>query len=122
MAQCVLIVDDDPVQRRLIGSMVAISSFEPPAFTGGDAAIVGEDGSAPQAALWLDADDGEVRRLEPAEANAIRFIVAHYHGIISEVARRLGISRSALFRALGGLGLTSAAETAAEAPANVAIG
>jgi DNA-binding NtrC family response regulator len=55
---------------------------------------------------------GEVRPLEEVEAEAIRFAVGHYRGQMSEVARRLRIGRSTLYRKLDGLGL--AEETPAE--------
>jgi DNA-binding NtrC family response regulator len=50
--------------------------------------------------LALIAADGEVRPLEEVEAEAIRFAIAHYRGQMSEVARRLKIGRSTLYRKL----------------------
>jgi DNA-binding NtrC family response regulator len=44
--------------------------------------------------------DGEVRALEDMEAEIIRFAIAHYRGQMSEVARRLKIGRSTLYRKL----------------------
>ena len=52
----------------------------------------------------LDAQ-GEVRALEQLEAEVIRFAIAHYRGQMSEVARRLQIGRSTLYRKLDALGL-----------------
>ena len=52
----------------------------------------------------LDAQ-GEVRPLEELEAEVIRFAIAHYRGQMSEVARRLQIGRSTLYRKLDALGL-----------------
>lgn len=43
-------------------------------------------------------EDGEVRPLEEMEAESIRFAIAHYRGQMSEVARRLKIGRSTLYR------------------------
>jgi DNA-binding NtrC family response regulator len=43
---------------------------------------------------------GEVRPLEEIETEVIRFAVAHYRGQMSEVARRLRIGRSTLYRKL----------------------
>ena len=54
----------------------------------------------------LDAD-GNVRPLEQIESEAIRFAIAHYDGQMSEVARRLSIGRSTLYRKLESLGLAS---------------
>ena len=48
---------------------------------------------------------GEVRPLEEIEAEVIRFAIAHYRGQMSEVARRLQIGRSTLYRKLDALGL-----------------
>jgi DNA-binding NtrC family response regulator len=48
---------------------------------------------------------GEARPLEELEAEAIRFAVNHYRGQMSEVARRLQIGRSTLYRKLDALGL-----------------
>jgi DNA-binding NtrC family response regulator len=45
-------------------------------------------------------EDGEVRPLEDMEAETIRFAIAHYRGQMSEVARRLKIGRSTLYRKL----------------------
>ena len=52
----------------------------------------------------LDAQ-GEVRALEQLEAEVIRFAISHYRGQMSEVARRLQIGRSTLYRKLDALGL-----------------
>ena len=43
---------------------------------------------------------GEVRPLEEMETEIIRFAIAHYRGQMSEVARRLKIGRSTLYRKL----------------------
>ncbi|HET7911174.1 MAG TPA: sigma-54 dependent transcriptional regulator, partial [Pseudolabrys sp.] len=48
---------------------------------------------------------GDVRPLEEIEREAIRFAISHYRGQMSEVARRLKIGRSTLYRKLEGLGL-----------------
>jgi DNA-binding NtrC family response regulator len=56
----------------------------------------------------LDAG-GEVLPLEAVEAAAIRFAIAHYRGQMSEVARKLRIGRSTLYRKLEQLGLAPGA-------------
>jgi DNA-binding NtrC family response regulator len=48
---------------------------------------------------------GEVRPLEELEAELIRFAIDHYRGQMSEVARRLRIGRSTLYRKLENLSL-----------------
>ncbi len=50
--------------------------------------------------LGLIGEDGEVRPLEEMEAETIRFAISHYRGQMSEVARRLKIGRSTLYRKL----------------------
>jgi DNA-binding NtrC family response regulator len=56
--------------------------------------------------LALLDDRHEVRPLEDIEADAIRFAISHYRGQMSEVARKLRIGRSTLYRKLETLGLT----------------
>jgi DNA-binding NtrC family response regulator len=46
---------------------------------------------------------GEVRPLEDVEAELIRFAIDYYRGQMSEVARRLRIGRSTLYRKLESL-------------------
>jgi DNA-binding NtrC family response regulator len=62
-------------------------------------------------ALNLLNDGGNIRSLEDIEADVIRFALAHYRGQISEVARRLRIGRSTLYRKLETLGCTMANDT-----------
>lgn len=52
---------------------------------------------------------GEVRPLEDLENEIIRFAIAHYRGQMSEVARRLKIGRSTLYRKLDEAGVQGAA-------------
>ncbi|MDE2464644.1 MAG: sigma-54-dependent Fis family transcriptional regulator [Alphaproteobacteria bacterium] len=52
---------------------------------------------------------GHMRRLEELEADMIRLAIARYDGHMTEVARRLGIGRSTLYRKLKELGLDGAA-------------
>jgi DNA-binding NtrC family response regulator len=53
--------------------------------------------------------DGNMRSLEDIEADVIRLAIGHYRGRMTEVARRLGIGRSTLYRKLGELGISDAA-------------
>jgi DNA-binding NtrC family response regulator len=55
--------------------------------------------------LSLTDPAGHMRKLEELEAEAIRLAIARYAGHMSEVARRLGIGRSTLYRKLRELGL-----------------
>ena len=50
--------------------------------------------------LALLTSSGEVRPLEEMENEIIRFAISHYRGQMSEVARRLKIGRSTLYRKL----------------------
>ncbi|MGL1919649.1 MAG: sigma-54 dependent transcriptional regulator [Hyphomicrobiales bacterium] len=54
--------------------------------------------------------NGEMRRLEEVEADMIRMAMNRYHGHMSEVARKLGIGRSTLYRKVNDLGLQQADE------------
>jgi DNA-binding NtrC family response regulator len=59
--------------------------------------------------VMLYAADGNLRPLEDIEADVIRLAIGHYRGRMTEVARRLGIGRSTLYRKLGELGIGDAA-------------
>jgi len=67
--------------------------------------------AAADALPLLDAS-GEVRPLEELEAELIRYAITHYRGQMSEVARRLQIGRSTLYRKLEALGLNTEREEA----------
>jgi DNA-binding NtrC family response regulator len=92
------------------------AAFEPavpieehhPAGMGGSIAPYG----LPAASLPLMDESGEVRPLEELETEVIRFAVAHYRGQMSEVARRLRIGRSTLYRKLDLLGFEADAAEA----------
>jgi DNA-binding NtrC family response regulator len=49
--------------------------------------------------------DGEIRRLEAVEADMIRLALGRYRGHMTEVAKRLGIGRSTLYRKMREFGL-----------------
>lgn len=68
-----------------------------------DEAISGAPG------VTLYTGEGHLRPLEEIEADIIRLAIGHYRGRMSEVARRLGIGRSTLYRKLGGLGIDTTA-------------
>ena len=68
-----------------------------------DAAMSGAPG------VTLYCQDGHLRSLEEIEADIIRLAIGHYRGRMTEVARRLGIGRSTLYRKLGELGIDTAA-------------
>jgi DNA-binding NtrC family response regulator len=74
------------------------------ASSGSDVAINGE-----AIGITLYLPDGNLRPLEEIEADVIRLAIGHYRGRMSEVARRLGIGRSTLYRKLSDLGIDTAA-------------
>jgi DNA-binding NtrC family response regulator len=51
---------------------------------------------------------GHIRSMEVIEADILRMAIAHYNGQLSEVARRLGIGRSTLYRKIADFGLETA--------------
>ncbi|MDP4873635.1 MAG: sigma-54 dependent transcriptional regulator [Sphingorhabdus sp.] len=59
--------------------------------------------------VTLYENDGNMRPLEEIEADVIRLAIGHYRGRMTEVARRLGIGRSTLYRKLADLGISDAA-------------
>jgi DNA-binding NtrC family response regulator len=78
--------------------------------------LLGEGATAPNAiphqegvGVMLYASDGNLRPLEDIEADVIRLAIGHYRGRMTEVARRLGIGRSTLYRKLSDLGIENAA-------------
>ena len=59
--------------------------------------------------IALYTQDGNLRLLEDIEADVIRLAIGHYRGHMSEVARRLGIGRSTLYRKLSDIRMESVA-------------
>jgi DNA-binding NtrC family response regulator len=74
------------------------------------APLLREDARSPSGAgdypggITLYGDDGHLRSLADIEADILRLAVGHYGGRMSEVARRLEIGRSTLYRKLAKLG------------------
>jgi DNA-binding NtrC family response regulator len=73
----------------------------------GKAAASAALGGGPSISLWQP--DGHLRSLEQIEADLIRLAIGHYRGKMTEVARRLGIGRSTLYRKLAELGIDTGA-------------
>lgn len=59
--------------------------------------------------VMLYTADGHLRPLDEIEADVIRLAIGLYRGRMTEVARRLGIGRSTLYRKLTELGIDNAA-------------
>jgi DNA-binding NtrC family response regulator len=87
-----------PPTASLAGAM-AIQEHTP-----GMGGSIAPYGGMPAGTLQLTDPAGEVRPLEDVETEVIRFAVTHYRGQMSEVARRLRIGRSTLYRKLDLLG------------------
>jgi DNA-binding NtrC family response regulator len=75
--------------------------------------------ATPVLGLPLLDGQGEVRPLQELETEVIRFAITHYRGQMSEVARRLQIGRSTLYRKLETLGLDDSGESDANSGAVV---
>jgi DNA-binding NtrC family response regulator len=69
-----------------------------PAMVSGNEIPIAPVGNAGSLSMLTSA--GEVRPLEEMENEIIRFAISHYRGQMSEVARRLKIGRSTLYRKL----------------------
>jgi DNA-binding NtrC family response regulator len=94
-----------------------------PAFTG--PAVLGAENIVPhtvaiggangKGALGIPAVDeaGEIRPLEAIEADMIRLALGRYRGHMTEVAKRLNIGRSTLYRKMKDYGLEERADDAA---------
>jgi DNA-binding NtrC family response regulator len=117
-----LTVDDFPQIASLVDGYEARIPPAPlplpkPALPCGQAAIIGGDRLTSAAvgcgavsdgvALGIPAvtEGGHIRRLEAVEADMIRLALHRYRGQMSEVARKLGIGRSTLYRKMRDLGL-----------------
>ena len=53
----------------------------------------------------VSATEGDIRRLDAIEADMIRLALGRYRGHMTEVAKRLGIGRSTLYRKMQEYGL-----------------
>ena len=60
-------------------------------------------------AITLFEQTGHIRPLSEIESDVIRLAIGHYRGRMTEVARRLGIGRSTLYRKLAELGIDNVA-------------
>jgi DNA-binding NtrC family response regulator len=69
------------------------------------AAVLEEAGQVETRGLHIYDDGGHLRTLEAVERDLIGLAIEHYAGHMSEIARRLGIGRSTLYRKLREYGL-----------------
>jgi DNA-binding NtrC family response regulator len=114
----ILGIEDFPqIAAQVEGYQVSIPPAPPPhapARSEGPA-VLGLDGSGTELAqiggtgvpLGIPAvtSGGHIRRLDEVEADMIRLAMQRYRGQMSEVARKLGIGRSTLYRKIRDLGL-----------------
>jgi DNA-binding NtrC family response regulator len=87
----------------------AVMPVQPPLEVVTEAAPVSPLAPAKGMMRTLD-DRGNVRSLAEVEVEMIRFAIEHYSGQMSEVARRLGIGRSTLYRKMKEYDIASDAE------------
>jgi len=108
---------DDANADQLCGTFMGQAASEAPLFiddgAGREHPLIPESATGGGTTLNLLNGGGDVRSLEDIEADVIRFALAHYRGRMSEVARRLRIGRSTLYRKLDNLGLANLGATMA---------
>lgn len=103
--------------RRTVAAPIA---SEPQAFVPGGPPVIAAQPVHAASPYALSATDGagHMRKLDEIESEIIRLAISRYEGHMSEVARRLGIGRSTLYRKLKELGLDTGEE--AEEPKRAA--
>ncbi|MBO9725001.1 MAG: sigma-54-dependent Fis family transcriptional regulator [Novosphingobium sp.] len=89
-----LTAEDFPQLLNILGSGLTVSTGNP---------------MQESAGVMLYTADGNLRPLDEIEADVIRLAIGLYRGRMTEVARRLGIGRSTLYRKLSELGIDNAA-------------
>jgi len=87
-----------PDASALHGEPLVVGPSTAPAMVSGNEIPIAPVGNAGSLSMLTTA--GEVRPLEEMENEIIRFAISHYRGQMSEVARRLKIGRSTLYRKL----------------------
>lgn len=93
-----VLCDGDALTRSDFPQIAELAGGRPVARSGGS-------GLSGNGGVTLFRPDGNLRPLEEIEADVIRLAIGHYRGRMTEVARRLGIGRSTLYRKLGELGI-----------------
>ncbi|HUS98592.1 MAG TPA: sigma-54 dependent transcriptional regulator [Hyphomicrobiaceae bacterium] len=88
----------------------AKGSFEGPALLGAEARIprtmeIKESQASSAIGIPAMSDSGDIRSLEAMEADMIRLALGRYRGHMTEVAKKLGIGRSTLYRKMQEYGL-----------------
>ncbi|NBN65289.1 sigma-54-dependent transcriptional regulator [Pannonibacter tanglangensis] len=119
-----LVAEDFPQVAAAIDHPLPVPDLERPVRTATptqasqpqpDAGFGGIGGTAPFGFMRSLDDDGHMRTLAAVEEEMIRSAISHYGGRMTEVAKRLGIGRSTLYRKLKDYGLEDGeAQDAAE--------
>jgi DNA-binding NtrC family response regulator len=99
-----------PDASALHGEPLVVGPSTAPAMVSGNEIPIAPVGNAGSLSMLTTA--GEVRPLEEMENEIIRFAISHYRGQMSEVARRLKIGRSTLYRKLDEAGANDPADGA----------
>jgi DNA-binding NtrC family response regulator len=93
-------IEDHGTLQPAVAQASAASHSLAPQLPGSDIPIAPASSHAAPHALPLLTGDGEIRPLEDIETEVLRFALVHYRGQMSEIARRLKIGRSTLYRKL----------------------
>ncbi len=105
--QIAALVDGFDVEVPAAPHPVEIKIPEGPAIIGGDLPALMPTHTANGSSLGIPAtlEDGHMRRLDDIEADMIKMALERYRGHMSQVARKLGIGRSTLYRKVRDMGL-----------------
>ena len=105
--QIAALVDGFDVEVPAAPQPVEEKQPEGPAIIGGDLPAILPTHTANGSSLGIPAtlEDGHIRRLDEIEADMIRLALERYRGHMSQVARKLGIGRSTLYRKVRDMGL-----------------
>ena len=111
LAQAQVTVAAEAAGEPLIVASPAIQASAPALVSGNEIPIAPLHATG---TLSMLSASGEVRALEEMENEIIRFAISHYRGQMSEVARRLKIGRSTLYRKLDEAAANDPAEGGAQ--------
>jgi len=105
--QIAALVDGFDVEVPAAPKPVEVKLPEGPVIIGGDLPAIIPTHTANGSSLGIPAtlEDGHMRRLDEIEADMIRLALERYRGHMSQVARKLGIGRSTLYRKVRDMGL-----------------
>jgi DNA-binding NtrC family response regulator len=99
-------IDESALDATLVEGPEAADTIEVQGHVADRALLGGEPPDTPSNGLVRALDErGNVRPLADVESEMIRLAIEHYKGQMSEVARRLGIGRSTLYRKLKEMGI-----------------